>query len=102
MTWSETKRAGRHARRSRTCSSRTRTADLPWTDEYAELFGDRDGLVTALPLPLAAPATPSSTATRPSRPGTSSTRGSSSRTRDLLQILDRAAARAQGGDVQSA
>lgn len=48
MTWSETKRRWRIMREIEDRLVADPTADLPWGAEYAELFGDRSGLVTAL------------------------------------------------------
>ena len=48
MTWSETKRRWRAMREIEERLAGDPTAGLPWTEEYAELFGDRAGLVAAL------------------------------------------------------
>ena len=48
MTWSETKRRWNIMREIEDLFVANPDAALPWTDEYAELFGDRAGLVAAL------------------------------------------------------
>ena len=48
MTWSETKRRWRVMREIEEQLAGDPAAGLPWTEEYAELFGDRAGLVAAL------------------------------------------------------
>ena len=47
MTWSETHRRWQALREVEEHLA-TDAAELPWTEEYAEIFGDRDGLVAAL------------------------------------------------------
>ena len=48
MTWSETKRRWRILREIEDLFVADPAAELPWTEEYGELFGDRDGLVASL------------------------------------------------------
>lgn len=48
MTWSETKRRWHLMREIEELFTVDPAAELPWTEEYAELFGDREGLVAAL------------------------------------------------------
>lgn len=48
MTWNETHRRWRALRAIEAHLASSATAELPWTDEYAELFGDRAGLLAAL------------------------------------------------------
>lgn len=48
MTWAETHRRWQALRTIEEQLSRTGTPELPWTEEYAEIFGDREGLVAAL------------------------------------------------------
>lgn len=47
MTWSETHRRWQAMRQIEEHLA-AGAADLPWTEEYAEIFGDRTGLLTAL------------------------------------------------------
>lgn len=47
MTWNETHRRWRALREIEQTLADGR-AELPWTEEYAELFGDRAGLLAAL------------------------------------------------------
>ncbi|HWJ67880.1 MAG TPA: hypothetical protein VNT31_14490 [Nocardioides sp.] len=48
MTWSETHRRWQALRAIEEHLAESETAQLPWTEEYADLFGDRTGLVAAL------------------------------------------------------
>ena len=48
MTWHETRARWRILREVATASEHDATGELPWNDEYAEVFGDRDSLVAAL------------------------------------------------------
>lgn len=48
MTWSETHRRWQALRTIEEHLASSETAELPWHDDYAELFGDRSGLLTAL------------------------------------------------------
>jgi len=48
MTWSETHRRWRAMQEIETLVNASTSDELPWNDEYAELFGDRDGLLAAL------------------------------------------------------
>ena len=48
MTWHETRARWRILREIATASDHDPTGALPWNDEYAEVFGDRDSLVAAL------------------------------------------------------
>lgn len=48
MTWSETKRRWRVLREIEDLFLADPAAELPWAEEYAELFGDREGLTKAL------------------------------------------------------
>lgn len=102
MTWSETKRRWAILREIEDLFVADPEADLPWTEEHAVLFGDRDGLVAALRYRWQL--------TRDAQLDTYSSEPAwdeqlarvERRTRTLLGILDRAAARAQGGDRAAA
>jgi chromosome condensin MukBEF complex kleisin-like MukF subunit len=48
MTWHETRARWRILREVAAASDHDPTGALPWNDEYAEVFGDRDALVAAL------------------------------------------------------
>ncbi|MGO4257206.1 hypothetical protein [Marmoricola sp. RAF53] len=48
MTWSETHRRWRAMQEIETLVNASASGELPWNDEYAALFGDRDGLLAAL------------------------------------------------------
>lgn len=48
MTWHETRARWRILREIAEASEHDDTGTLPWNDEYAEVFGDRDALVAAL------------------------------------------------------
>jgi hypothetical protein len=48
MTWDETHRRWQALRTIEEQLSKTDARELPWTEEYAEIFGDRAGLVAAL------------------------------------------------------
>lgn len=48
MTWSETHRRWQALRAIEEQLASSATAELPWNDEYALLFGDRAGLLAAL------------------------------------------------------
>ncbi|KAA1420196.1 hypothetical protein F0U44_07155 [Nocardioides humilatus] len=48
MTWSETKLRWRVMREIEDLFLSDPAAELPWREDYAELFGDRDGLTKAL------------------------------------------------------
>lgn len=48
MTWNETHRRWQTLRSIEEHLASSETADLEWREEYAELFGDRAGLVAAL------------------------------------------------------
>jgi hypothetical protein len=48
MSWTETHERFRIIREVVDAAEADPTGTLPWRDEYAEYFGDRDGLVTAL------------------------------------------------------
>ncbi len=48
MTWHETRARWRILREIAAGSDHDPTGALPWNDEYAEVFGDRDALVAAL------------------------------------------------------
>lgn len=48
MTWNETHRRWQALRAIEEELARTESPVLPWKDEYAELFGDRAGLLAAL------------------------------------------------------
>ena len=48
MTWHETRARWRILREIAEASEHDATGTLPWNDEYAEVFGDRDALVAAL------------------------------------------------------
>jgi hypothetical protein len=48
MTWHETRARWRILREIAEASTHDASGTLPWTEEYAEVFGDRDALVAAL------------------------------------------------------
>lgn len=48
MTWSQTHRRWQALRAIEEHLASSEAAELPWHDDYAELFGDRTGLVAAL------------------------------------------------------
>lgn len=48
MSWEETHRRWNAIREITSAIENDPTGELPWCDEYAEIFGDRDGLVHAL------------------------------------------------------
>ncbi|WP_310961641.1 hypothetical protein [Nocardioides terrisoli] len=48
MSWEETHRRWTALREVAATAAFTRDGELPWNDQYAEIFGDRDGLLTAL------------------------------------------------------
>lgn len=97
MTWSETKRRWHIMREIEDLFVADPTATLPWNDELAELFGDRDHLVTALRYRWQL--------TRQAQLDTDSPEPAwdeqrvrvEKRTQTMLRILDRAAAEEQGG-----
>jgi chromosome condensin MukBEF complex kleisin-like MukF subunit len=53
MTWHETRARWRILREIAAASDTDPTGELPWNDEYAEVFGDREQLVAALRYRLA-------------------------------------------------
>ena len=48
MSWQETHRRWTALREIAETAERRRDGALPWSDEYAEIFGDREQLVAAL------------------------------------------------------
>jgi hypothetical protein len=48
MTWHETRARWRILREISAAADNDPSGTLPWNDEYAEVFGDRDALVAAL------------------------------------------------------
>ncbi len=48
MTWDQTHRRWQALRAIEEQLSAAEVPELPWREEYAELFGDRDGLLAAL------------------------------------------------------
>jgi hypothetical protein len=48
MTWTETHERYRIIREVVKAAEADQTGTLPWREEYADYFGDRDGLVNAL------------------------------------------------------
>ncbi len=48
MTWTETHRRWQALAEIEALVNASTTDELPWSTEYAEIFGDRDGLVAAL------------------------------------------------------
>lgn len=48
MTWHETRARWRILREISTAAETDPSGTLPWTEEYAEVFGDQDALVAAL------------------------------------------------------
>jgi hypothetical protein len=48
MTWTETHERYRIIREVVEAAEADQTGTLPWREEYADYFGDRDGLVNAL------------------------------------------------------
>jgi hypothetical protein len=98
MTWSETKRRWRVMREIEELFVADPMAELPWTEEYVELFGDRDHLVTALRYRWQL-TRDAQLDTYSSEPAWDEQHGRvERRTRTMLNILDRAVARDQGGD----
>jgi len=98
MTWSETKRRWRVMREIEELFVADPEAQLPWTEEYAELFGDRDHLVTALRYRWQL-TRDAQLDTHSPEPAWDEQHGRvEQRTRTMLRILDRAVARDQGGD----
>ncbi|KAA1426815.1 hypothetical protein [Nocardioides antri] len=97
MTWSETKRRWHIMREIEELFLQDPGAALPWNDELAELFGDRDHLVTALRYRWQLTRQAQLDTDSP-EPAWEEQQGRvERRTRTLLRILDRAAAEAQGG-----
>ncbi len=97
MTWSETKRRWHIMREIEDLFVADPTAQLPWTEEYVDLFGDRDGLVAALRYRWQL--------TRQAQLDTHASEAAwdeqrvrvERRTQTMLRILDRAATEEQGG-----
>ena len=102
MTWSETKRRWTIMREIEDLFVADPAADLPWTEEYAELFGDRDHLVTALRYRWQLTRDAQLDTYAPESAWDEQHARVEQRTRMLLRILDRAAARAQGGNRAAA
>ena len=48
MTWTETHRRWQALAEIEALVNASNNDELPWNDEYADIFGDRDGLVAAL------------------------------------------------------
>lgn len=48
MSWTETRRRWQALREIEELAADPAVVDLPWTPEYAEIFGDRDHLAAAL------------------------------------------------------
>ena len=48
MGWTETHRRWQALREIETAANASATDELPWNDEYAEIFGDPETLVAAL------------------------------------------------------
>ncbi len=96
MTWSETKRRWHIMREIEAIFLADPEAALPWNEEYVELFGDRDHLVTALryrwQLTRQAQLDPDS----PEAAWDEQQGRVEARTRHLLRILDRAAQQERG------
>lgn len=98
MTWSETKRRWQIMREIEELFVVDPAARLPWSDEHAQLFGDRDGLVASLRYRWKL--------TRDAQLDTHASEAAwdeqrvrmETRTRTMLRILDHAAAEEQGGD----
>ena len=98
MTWSETKRRRRILREIEELFLSDPTAALPWTEEYAELFGDRRGLVASLRYRWQL-TRDAQLDTHSPEPAWDEQHGRvERRTRELLNILDKVAARDQGGE----
>lgn len=102
MTWSETERRWNILREIEDLFVANPEASLPWTEEYAELFGDRDHLVTALRYRWQLTRDAQLDSYAPESAWDEQHARVDQRTRNLLRILDRAAARAQGGDRAAA
>ena len=98
MTWSETKRRWRILREIEDLFLADEAADLPWTEEYAELFGDRDGLAASLRYRWQLTRDAQLDTHSPEPAWDEQHRRVERRTRQLLNILDRAVARGQGGE----
>ncbi len=102
MTWSETKRRWTMMREIEDLFVADPTADLPWSEEHAALFGDRDHLVTALRYRWQLTRDAQLDSYAPESAWDEQHARVEQRTRTLLRILDRAAARAQGGNRAAA
>lgn len=102
MTWSETKRRWHIMREIEDLFVADPEASLPWTEEYAALFGDLDHLVTALRYRWQLTRDAQLDSHTPEPAWDEQHARVERRTRHLLQILDRAAARTQGGDRAAA
>lgn len=98
MTWSETKRRWHLLREIEDLFVADPTADLPWNEEYAELFGDRDHLVTALRYRWQLARDAQLDTHAPEAAWDEQVRRLERRTRALLRLVDERAQREQGGD----
>lgn len=97
MTWSETKRRWRLMREIEDLFVADPAAQLPWDEEHAELFGDRDGLVAALRYRWQLARDTQIDPHVPEAAYDEQRLRLERRTRTLLRILDDAARRGQAG-----
>jgi hypothetical protein len=98
MTWSETKRRWRVMREIEELFVADPTTKLPWTEEYVELFGDREGLVAALRYRWQLARDTQLDSHVPEAALDEQRIRMDQRTRTMLRILDTVASRDQGGD----
>lgn len=98
MTWSETKRRWRILREIEELLVADPTAELPWSPEYAELFGDRDGLLTALRYRWQLTRDAQLDTHAPEPAWDEQVVRVERRTRDLLRLLEQHAGREHGGE----
>ncbi len=97
MTWSETKRRWRILREIEEVFLADPGAELPWSEEYADLFGDRAGLVASLRYRWQLTRDAQLDTYSPEPAWDEQHHRVERRTRELIRILDSAAARDQGG-----
>jgi hypothetical protein len=98
MTWSETKRRWRMMREIEELFVVDPSAQLPWTEEHVELFGDRDGLVAALRYRWQLARDAQLDSHVPEAALDEQRIRMERRTRTMLRILDTVASGDQGGD----
>ncbi|NYJ03674.1 hypothetical protein HNR19_004372 [Nocardioides thalensis] len=102
MTWNETHRRWRALREIETWLGEAARGDrpvtLPWSEEYAELFGDRAGLLTLLRYRLKLARDAQLDPDLPEAVIEELRPRLLERTRGVLRVLDSMAAAEQGGD----